>query len=1009
MKRPTIVRVILETAADICHETMPTEIDSPWTMIANWIPCTQRSNEEPLSILASLLCYATSQSSQKISIVEGITTLLDESFQRAIMHVIQSQHTLVCTPQKDGQHHHHQQQQHQQHQQQYLHPEESYLEEIINDEDNESLLGSDEESVHNKENSIGRNVNTSMISNASFLRSPLRSTGRSPLATYSSPFGSSIKGFDSNNNNMHSNATTTTTTPPRNYYAYSSKNASAKKVIKMEKENSDLAATNKELVRELDAARQTENQLRGQLEELQAKNRATRMKIESEALNRENELRQELMEKNSTLEKELKKYKETSLEGSLAKEQLSALQDEIDVMRHSQLKLQHLEDQYRKVKEKLEQMGDVSKALESEEKAHSEAVSKCLQLENELALLQPLKRQLEDYKARATDAEVRLVDCEDEIKKLREASQNLNGIHNELQKGSLQHMIEAEELRKRLQDNDESDVHGLGVGEGLSELNPELKEELLRLRSENSRLKDFASKREHDSVQQLEEQKDDADRLAKKFKEQFLATKSVLEKVQHQLDASLEREKVLKAQIVELEHQKSDLEQELQNERVLAQEARIEAEQHLEKALRDLKKQSLEEQERLTQEYEHRLLKSEEESKHHYQELERVASCTESRLKQSLEDLRNEHTASLAALNEERDRKIDELSKCHADEMKALMESSEKERTELMERGKKMLQEKNEKIRQLEENIDSLSRASQTKEQELITLKQNQVVFEEKVANKIVSYKQRLNRSLAEAEENARECDDLQSRLKKLESEKSNLQQENDRFRRQLGGRFGADTGAYEELKREFNVLLEENRALKRYKSSSNEIDVFSVDGSAHAHNTRGSVSASSLSQLRAEYEDKIEELNDEKRELVLKNTALVTEEARIQKRAFELEVEVQKLRQDKISLELQIERNQMQAQVNFSPEESTGVKRSAITNQPSSPTIVENMSTEVVAIESPNCSYRNVEIFSPSLRNAGPVTDVGAFKNKLQERLNTKRTSPSKSLSLMDMASFGN
>jgi chromosome segregation ATPase len=708
------------------------------------------------------------------------------------------------------------------------------------------------------------------------------------------------------------------------------------------------------------------------------------------------------MEKNFVLEKELKKYKETALEGAAVKEQLSALQDEIDVMRHSQLKLQHLEDQYRKVKEKLEQMGDVSKALESEEKAHSEAVSKCLQLENELALLQPLKRQLEEYKARATDAEVRLVDCEDEIKKLREASQNMNGIHNELQKGSLQHMIEAEELRKRLQDNGENDTHGLGVGEGLSELNPELKEELLRLRSENARLREFASKRENDSVQKLEEQKDDSDRLAKKFKEQYLATKSLLEKVQNQLDASIEREKTLKSQVAELEDQKSDLEQELQNERVLAHEARIEAEQNLERALRDLQKQASEEQKCLAQEWESRLSESEAQASQQYQELEHTASHNESRLKQSLEDIQNEFTTSIATLREENDRKIEELSKCHTIEMKSLTDSTEKERSELMERGKKMLHEKSEKIRQLEETIDGLSQASREKEEELNTLKQNQAVFEEKVTNKIVSYKQRLNRSLAEAEENARECDELQSRLKKVESENSNLQQENDRFRRQLGGRFGADTGAYEELKREFNVLLEENRLLKRSKSSSNDPCSFTSDGSAHSYHTRGSVSASSLSALRAEYEDKIEELNDEKRELVLKNTALITEEARVQKRAFELEVEVQKLRQDKISLELQIERKQMQ--LDLSPEESTRDKNSVHSRQSSS---AEGMSTEVVALDSPNCSYRNVEIFSPSLRNESSVKDVSAFKTKLQERLNTKRTSPTKSLSLMDMASF--
>ena len=973
----TILRAIIATAAEICNQTVTTEIDSPWTVMAHWIHDNPRNSDDPLSILASLLCYATNQSSQKISIVERITSLLDESVQRAIMHVIQS-HNHVRTPTKEG---------HTRTQQ--LNPEESYLEEIINDEDNESLLGSDEEYSHNKENSIGRNVNSSRISNT--FSSPLLHIPRSPLAKHSPTFGSNIKGLD-NSLNVY--------TPPRNY-PYSSKNVSARKVIKMEKENSDLVAANKELVHELDAARQAENQLRIQLEDLQAKNRASRMKIESDALNRENELRQELMEKNFALEKELKKFKETALEGAAAKEQLSALQDEIDVMRHSQLKLQHLEDQYRKVKEKLEQMGDVSKALESEEKAHSEAVSKCLQLENELALLQPLKRQLEEYKARATDAEVRLVDCEDEIKKLREASQNLNGIHNELQKGSLQHMIEAEELRKRLLDNGENDTHGLGVGEGLSELNPELKEELLRLRSENARLREFASKRENDSVQKLEEQKDDSERLANKFKEQYLATKSLLEKVQNQLDASIEREKTLKSQVAELEDQKSDLEQELQNERILAHEARIEAEQNLERALRDLQKQASEEQKRLAQEWESRLLESEAQASQQYQELERTASQNESRLKQSLEDIQNEFTTSMATLREENDMKIEELSKCHTIEMKSLTDSTEKERSELMERGKKMLHEKSEKIRQLEETINGLSQASREKEEELNTLKQNQAVFEEKVTNKIVSYKQRLNRSLAEAEENARECDELQSRLKKVESENSNLQQENDRFRRQLGGRFGTDTGAYEELKREFNALLEENRLLKRSKSS-NDPCTFTSDGSAHSYHTRGSVSASSLSALRAEYEDKIEELNDEKRELVLKNTALITEEARIQKRAFELEVEVQKLRQDKISLELQIERKQMQ--LDLSPEESTGDKNSVHSRQSSS---AECMSTEVVALESPNCSYRNVEIFSPSLRSGSSVKDVSAFKTKLQERLNTKRTSPTKSLSLMDMASF--
>ena len=53
-----------------------------------------------------------------------------------------------------------------------------------------------------------------------------------------------------------------------------------------------------------------------------------------------------------------------------------------------------------------------------------------------------------------------------------------------------------------------------------------LKEELLRLRSENRILAKFAANRNEDSVQKMEEHVEDSKRLPTKLKEQYISTKS---------------------------------------------------------------------------------------------------------------------------------------------------------------------------------------------------------------------------------------------------------------------------------------------------------------------------------------------------------------------------------------------------------------------------------------------------------------------------------------------------
>ena len=150
------------------------------------------------------------------------------------------------------------------------------------------------------------------------------------------------------------------------------------------------------------------------------------------------------------------------------------------------------------------------------------------------------------------DAEVKLAECQEDLKHLTNISQNLTSAHKELLKGAKMHQEEADELRKRLYD-DESTAEGSAsaIGEGISELNPKVREELDRLRNENQRLQDFAAKREDDAVQMLEEKLDDESRRLDKFKDQYFATKADLELSRKELNQSITQEGQLRIAINE--------------------------------------------------------------------------------------------------------------------------------------------------------------------------------------------------------------------------------------------------------------------------------------------------------------------------------------------------------------------------------------------------------------------------------------------------------------------------
>ena len=202
--------------------------------------------------------------------------------------------------------------------------------------------------------------------------------------------------------------------------------------------------------------------------EQQLKRRADDLKKETEIIDKENSLRHEYENKIKELEKMVDAAKSNEQNWKIAKEQISELKDEIDILRHSNQKLCVTEDQLQKCKEKLVDIGNVQAALKQEEEAHSKAVDRCLDLENKLNHLQPLQRQVENYRNRATEAEVKSAEYEEKFKKAQLQNESLIKSNKQLQELSNYQIQEHENIKQQLINDSNADTNvGSGLGDGI--------------------------------------------------------------------------------------------------------------------------------------------------------------------------------------------------------------------------------------------------------------------------------------------------------------------------------------------------------------------------------------------------------------------------------------------------------------------------------------------------------------------------------------------------------------
>ena len=228
----------------------------------------------------------------------------------------------------------------------------------------------------------------------------------------------------------------------------------------------DLRSKNKSLEGILQSYQKRERELSQKMESTESKLRKEMMKLESRALGREDELRNNYEQEVAKLKKELRTEKESNRESQRAKEELANANDELDLMQHTHEKLLEATEKIRKYKERLDSMNDFKEALQREQDAHSKSVDECVRLQNELNILLPLKRQLEDYKNKAVETEIQLAECKDALARLERERDALDGARDEVMKEAKTQRAQADELRNFIRVEESQDAVP-GIGEGI--------------------------------------------------------------------------------------------------------------------------------------------------------------------------------------------------------------------------------------------------------------------------------------------------------------------------------------------------------------------------------------------------------------------------------------------------------------------------------------------------------------------------------------------------------------
>jgi hypothetical protein len=291
----------------------------------------------------------------------------------------------------------------------------------------------------------------------------------------------------------------------------------------------------------------------------------------------------------------------------------------------------------------------------------------------------------------------------------------------------------------------------------------------------------------------------------------------------------------------------------------------------------------------------------------------------EEKARKDLEDLQKFSADIVDAERLSHREQMESLQRDHEQEKVNLRNEAEEKMDKIVRKGKTMLKEAREKAAA---KISTLEEALRDVTATLEQVQKEREEIEERYRAKVVSFKQKLKMVAGQASDYNQKWEDAQETITMIDREKAKLEEENEQYRKQLGGRYGEGgmtQNQMDKLQREFSALMEENRELKKklkaqssalpsITESSTEYDSSSVCTSY----SRMGGSEQTLSQFRQEYEEMIEALNTEKRELVMKQSAAMADARKAERYAWERNEEVKRLKAENTSLQLALQRKEM-------------------------------------------------------------------------------------------------
>lgn len=171
------------------------------------------------------------------------------------------------------------------------------------------------------------------------------------------------------------------------------------------------------------------------------------MQLESQNMDREQEMVMQYNGMLQSLQGELKVAQNKVEQGEEATKELQKAQEEIEILNQDRTMLSEASEKLCIYKAKVGEMQDIKEAFKREQEAHAKSVDEIVRLENELQHLQPLKRQLEDYKVRSIEAEVKLVECQDYLRRIEREANDQSAVNDTLRQSALMQKEQVEELQ----------------------------------------------------------------------------------------------------------------------------------------------------------------------------------------------------------------------------------------------------------------------------------------------------------------------------------------------------------------------------------------------------------------------------------------------------------------------------------------------------------------------------------------------------------------------------------